>query len=202
MPGQPDPWQLLGIGMTSNRQHLHQAYLDRVRRLHPDQYWSDPAGYRRAEAHLRLVNQAYQQILASLAKPEEPEPPKCSMHQMPLRGRCRWCQSPLCPQCQGWDLELCNLHAEFQSRDRQRRRKMLVDWLPMVAGALVAKLFAVPWAWMALAGLGYMTCIGIETCLEWGWRRWQLPLSPLVGIYRLGQSIIPLYRPRKFDHLR
>ncbi len=51
-----DPYQVLGVPRDASPEAVHDAYLDLVRRYHPDLHPGDPA----AEERLKAVNAAYE----------------------------------------------------------------------------------------------------------------------------------------------
>lgn len=63
-------WTVLGLAKGSDMDTLRARYRSLVRRWHPDQYAQDPQGQAEAQARMRVINDAYRQLLkASAAAP-------------------------------------------------------------------------------------------------------------------------------------
>ena len=114
-----NPWEVLGIEPTHDKEVIRQAYLSAVRRHHPDQFQRDPAQFHQHEEAMKDINRAYQLVLDGKA-PEphnaaSPPPPQtsgrtykapppifCPRHHQAAWRKCQICQTPLCTECIGF----------------------------------------------------------------------------------------------------
>lgn len=205
-----DPWKVLGITPTADKERLRQAYLAQVRQHHPDRFRRDAARYRQQEEYMKRINEAYQWALknppaaapnparahhAAAGRPgPAPEPPVvCPEHGYQAVRRCRMCDQPICLGCLGIRESLCTRHYQkFTTRGRHLR--VLREWGPLIAIIFGLRSLGVPGLDVGIAVLIYLALLGVQ--LLWK-RRWfgclallLLPYSlVLAGVWSLLESL-------------
>lgn len=70
---------ILGVDATVSPGQLRQAYLDLVKRWHPDRLTHNPELQKEAESKLKEINEAYKELLSALGKSQGPS--KTQPHQ-------------------------------------------------------------------------------------------------------------------------
>jgi hypothetical protein len=71
-----DPWARLGIAPTASYAEAHRAYVLRSQLLHPDRHQGAPTDVlAEADRAMRELNEAWDQVRAFLARPEDLAPP-------------------------------------------------------------------------------------------------------------------------------
>ncbi len=192
-----DPWKVLGISPTADKDRLRQAYLAQVRQHHPDRFRRDAARYQQQEEHMKRINEAYQWALknppsgasdsprvhhATGRTGPAPEPPLvCPEHGYQAVRRCRKCQQPICLGCLGFRESLCNRHHQ-KLATRARRLRVLREWGPLLAIIFGLRSVGVPGLDVGVAVLIYLAVLGVR--LLWI-RRWFGCLALLLLPYSL-----------------
>ncbi len=194
-----NPWDVLGVAPTHDKEAIRQAYLKAVRLHHPDQYQRDPEQLGRHEEAMKEINRAYQVILSGQAshtapaphsapappppppRPHAPPPTLCNRHRQPVLRVCQRCQEPLCTQCIGFYTFLCAKHYR-RSVLKGYRNRVVREWLPLVAGIALLRAIGLSSAVLLWSVLGYLALLGI------GWlrrKRWMGCLALLFFPYSL-----------------
>lgn len=117
-----NPYEVLGVPYGASPEVVREAYLELVRRYHPDQY-EDPGAKEMAEAKIREINAAYDAItLGNQQQSAEQRPPygapfgtqKQSPYYRSSRGDPSCCETltclccaDSCCECMGGDLCVC-----------------------------------------------------------------------------------------------
>ena len=117
-----NPYEVLGVPYGASPEVVREAYLELVRRYHPDQY-EDPGAKEMAEAKIREINAAYDAItLGNQQQSAEQRPPYGApfgtQNQSPYyrssRGGPSCCEAlsclccaDSCCECMGGDLCVC-----------------------------------------------------------------------------------------------
>lgn len=201
-----DPWVVLGINPTTDREAIRTAYLTQVRKNHPDQFRGDPTRYQAQEERMKDINRAYQMALTqnlsdriqptSASRTPPPNPsnaPRCPIHHVIGLRTCEKCDLPLCRTCLGFMESLCLRHM-VQKRVRHARRRAIGQWLPLILGVSGLKSLEVPSSTIFWSIIAYLAIIGLMYLRR---RRWLgclaflfLPYSfVLAGLYSLFDSL-------------
>lgn len=178
-----DPWAVLGIPPTQDKEQIREAYLAQVRQHHPDRYRLDPARYRQQEERMKRINHAYEWALRnppdtqstprssqpSSGRSTAPDPPiVCPDHQYQALKRCKRCQQPLCMGCLGFRQSLCNRHYQSQ-QVRQARTRVLQEWGPLIAIIFGLRAIGLPGLDVGIAILIYLALLGLKLLLARHW---------------------------------
>ncbi|PSR35026.1 MAG: J domain-containing protein [Sulfobacillus benefaciens] len=199
-----NPWEVLGIAPTYDKEAIRQAYLSAVRRHHPDQFQRDAAQFHQHEEAMKDINRAYQLILAGKApephnettppptgtpgqtykappRNDAPPPIFCPRHHQTAWRRCQVCQTPLCTECIGFYTSLCAKHYRKSALKRYRNR-VVREWVPLIIGVAVLREVGLGSAVLLWGVLGYLALLGL------GWlrrKRWMGCLALLFFPYSL-----------------
>ncbi len=215
--GPQNPWPVLGISPTPDRERIRSAYLAQARIHHPDHYGLDSERFRQQEERMRIINLAYRAALNQQGLPGPNEPSAadrwgssrsgslCLEHGVTGQGRCRRCQRSICSQCPGFSATLCNRHLATAFRQHVQWR-LLADWIPMLAWVVGCRLFLVPLG-SALLGLTvYAFILGVIRMRRTGWTSllhfWVFPFGLIVsGMYALYEDMDHLNRASRDENL-
>lgn len=189
-----DPWTVLGIPPTTDRLRVRQAYLEQVRRHHPDPVRQDPARFRQQEERMKDINRAYHDILTGQAAcpPATPEAAVvCPLHGRPAQERCGRCRTPLCSQCPGVRMRQCARHHR-RTQIRIRRRQAARDWSLLILAPAALRAIGLNPARIVETVVGYLVLLGFGElrrtrsfgCLVWLLFPYSLVFAGLYRLYR------------------
>lgn len=65
-----DPWKVLGVSRGAGKEEIRKAYLNLVKKYHPDRF-QDPAAKEMANEKLKVINLAYDQLTSGEAGGQE-----------------------------------------------------------------------------------------------------------------------------------
>lgn len=205
-----DPWNILKIPPTSDKNAIRQAYLTLARLNHPDQFRHDPLQYRQQEEKMKTINEAYRLAISGQApsRPEPvpkrptqpyrppappPPPPVCALHKRASTRICRTCQTNICTGCEGFVDGLCAPHFK-KIKLRERRARAVKEWVPFISLIAILKLASfssmmILWlvlGYFAILGYGQLRRARLLGCLAFLLFPYSLVLA---GIYSLYQSL-------------